>query len=114
VGGTGADTLITSKSGDDCTGMFFEEDVGESSTIAIGEEGTGGRTPIGAGRRLFFSGAEVGTGGRWKEDLSAVLGGGGRLKEERVPVARGVECLKEVFQTGAEGSAFPPKPPYRG
>jgi len=63
--------------------------------MITGEDGTGGRMPIGTGRRLT---KEVGRGGRvlcrgggiWKVDRTAVAGGGGGM-------------LNDVFLAGAEG-----------
>jgi hypothetical protein len=63
--------------------------------MVTGEDGTGGRMPIGTGRRLT---REVGRGemvlcggsGIWKVDRTAVAGGGGGT-------------LNDVFPAGAEG-----------
>lgn len=72
----------------------------ESTTMAIGEEGTGGRMPIGAGRRFPFGG---GREGGLNVEWTALLGVGGILNVERMAVAGGGAMLKEVFHTGAEG-----------
>lgn len=80
------------------TGLLLGGD--ESTTIAIGEEGTGGRMPIGAGRRFPFGG---GREGRLNVERTALPGGGGMLNVERIAVAGGGAMLNEVFHTGAEG-----------
>lgn len=62
------------------------EESSDSTTMAAGEEGTGGRMPIGGGRRLAFG---VACEGRSNVGRTAVAGGGG--------------TVNEVFHIGAEG-----------
>lgn len=109
----GIEDAGTSGSGRDCAGVLFDVEVGESTTIAIGDDGTGGKMPMGAGRRFPFVFVEMGGGGMLNVERIAVLGGGGRLNVDLAAVAGGAESLKDVFHTGAEGIALLPKLAYR-
>lgn len=84
----------------------------DSMTMAMGEEGTGGRMPMGAGRRLPLGGGGMeragfadGGGGILKVERVAV-GGGARVKVDLKAVAGGGARLKEVFHTGAVRSGL--------
>lgn len=64
-------------------------DDGIESAGVMGEDGTGGRTAIGGGRRFSLSGARVGT---LNDERTAVAGAGGTSNED--------------FHTGAEGGGW--------
>jgi len=63
--------------------------VEEGVVADMGDDGTGGRSPRGGGRRLAFVPRDDGCGGRLKEDRVAELGGAGVWKEVRNVGAEG-------------------------